>query len=232
MATREERDLYSCLGRGIYSVTEAAGYTRLHASRVYSWIAPQDKKGEASFLRAEHRTSDSSRLLSFLDLVDVLVAGQFRLHGVSLQVIRSAYAALKREFGTEHPFCRRELYTDGRNIFIRVAGDLRDAPLSDALSKQNFFSTFLLPYLNQIEYDHENLLAERWNIAEGVLIDPKLSFGQPVVKTTGTSTFVLANNYFANDRNAGLVADLFNVSPADVQNAVAFEERFGTRKAA
>ena len=78
-------------------------------------------------------------------------------------------------------------------------------------------------WLKHLDYDASTKLASRWNIAEGVVVDPRISFGKPVIRSTGVTTFVLANQYKANRKNSGLVADLYDVSEEDVLNAVRFE---------
>jgi uncharacterized protein (DUF433 family) len=99
----------------------------------------------------------------------------------------------------------------------------------DVISKQHFFTQMCL---GQIKYNKDSKLAEAWHIREGVLIDPKVAFGHPVIERTGVTTFVLANQYAANQENAALVADLYGVGESDVLNAVRFEEAIRRRAAA
>jgi uncharacterized protein (DUF433 family) len=86
--------------------------------------------------------------------------------------------------------------------------------------------------LSHVVYGSATRLAEEWNIAKGVIIRPDVGFGKPVVKGTGVTTFVVANQYRANARNASLVAGLFNIKVADVQNAVQFESGLKRQQAA
>lgn len=90
----------------------------------------------------------------------------------------------------------------------------------------------LKPYLKQIEYSADTLTAARWNIASGVVIDPAQAFGKPIISAEGRTTFVLSQAYWANDKNAGLVADLFDVSIDSVRRAVEFEDQYSIGRAA
>ena len=80
-----------------------------------------------------------------------------------------------------------------------------------------------LPFLKQIDYERLTALARRWHIAPGVVVDPAVCFGKPVVEEVGIPTAVLAAAYHANDRDADAVAAWYDVSPEHVRAASAFE---------
>lgn len=107
-----------------------------------------------------------------------------------------------------------------------------DRHLEEVLTGQQAMPEILKPYLQQIEYAHDSLMAVRWNIAPGVVIDPARAFGKPIIASEGITTFVLAHSYWANGENADLVADLFDVSPEAVRQAVRFERQYSVRHAA
>ena len=126
---------------------------------------------------------------SFLDLVDSFVVGRFRRAGVKMGVVRAAYSQLKEDLGTSHPFAHSSLYTDGKTIIVQTAEKIRNELFYDAVSKQQFFDE-LAGGLERIDYRPDTGLAARWRVADGVLIDPELNFGKPVVAQTGTSTSI------------------------------------------
>lgn len=230
-ASVETINVCRAVGQGIYSVPEASRYTQLHPQRIRAWLRRAESETAARFLNPEFPRGDTY-LLSFLDLIDVLVAGQFRKHGVSMPVVRDAYAILAQELRTSHPFCHGRLCSDGRDIFLFAAREIDDPTLSSVMTGQHVFPRILDDYLRFVDYDETTELAERWRISRGVVIDPDIGFGKPVVESTGTTTYILANAFAANDEEAGLVADLFAVSPNDVMNAVAFERRIREPRAA
>lgn len=90
----------------------------------------------------------------------------------------------------------------------------------------------LSPYLKQIEYANDTQTAIRWNIADGIVLDPTRSFGKPIVASEGTTTYVLAQSYLANNQDQNLVADLFDVTPDAVLRAVDFERELLDERAA
>jgi len=213
------------LGNGVYSFREAARLVGLNPSRVRAWF-----RGAAGASTPVMRTDYAQLarpggLISFLDLVDTLVVGRLRQAGVPLQYLRKAHTALLAEFEVRHPFCRKNLLTDGKRVFIHVANLLGEEHLKELLSGQYAFPRILLGVLKKIDYDSTSLLARRWNVARGVVIDPRRHFGKPIVESVGIPTTVLAAAYLANDRDASVVADWYGVSEGDVSTGVAFEEQ-------
>lgn len=219
------------LGRGLYRLSDVARYTRLAEPRVRSWFTTRADRKIGPVFNADYPRDDGAHVVSFLDMMDAWIAGQLRDEGVAMRTIRAAHVALQADLGTEHPFAHSSIYTDGRRVFTDAAQVVNDPTLTEAVSHQAYFNR-VRKYLKLIEYEPQSNLAARWNIAEGVLIDPGISFGQPVVLGKGVTTYVVASSYWANDGNDGLVARLFSITKKDVDDAVGFEERYGHRRAA
>jgi uncharacterized protein (DUF433 family) len=162
----------------------------------------------------------------------VFVAGQLRGHGVTLQTIHRVYKRLQVDWGTAHPFCRRELLSDGKTVFMRYWDAKGEERLAEALSEQGVFPQVILPFLRHIDYDQVTDLAQRWHIAEGVVVDPGICFGKPVVQEVGIPTAILAAAYHANDEDLDAVAEWYNIPPRCVEAAVAFENGLAAGRAA
>lgn len=215
------------IGTGTYGLNEAARLTQVHSNTARNWFIGAPSMGRNALFRGDDlRVVNSNRAVSFLDLIDLLVVGRFRAVGVKLQTIRKVYARLIDDLDSSHPFSMRELLTDGRTIFMRTLDHVGDSQLREVISSQHVMPEVLDPYLQKIEYSRETRLAARWHIADGIVIDPDRSFGKPVVASEGTSTYVLAQAYWVNDKDEDLVADLFDTSPQAVLQAVAFEGEY------
>lgn len=214
-------------GQGVYTFTEAARLTALKPARIREWFrgrAPGDVRRPV--FRSDYEPVDGDHAISFLDLVDVYVAGQLRDHGVSLQTLRRVHCKMAEDLQTPHPFCRKEVLTDGKAVFLRGLDSDGQEELTEVLTRQGVFPQILLPFLKRIDYEKVKFLAERWRIADQVIVDPAICFGQPIVEGLGLPTTILAAAYRANDRNAQLVADWYNVQPEHVLAAVQFEKSF------
>src|SRR5262249_32279163 len=154
------------------------------------------------------RTNGKSSI-SFLDLVDVFVAGQLRTHGVSLQTLRKVYSKLAKDFDTQHPFSRKELLSDGKVVFTRELNSKGQEEIQEALTNQLVFTEIILQFLRRVDYDEVTSLALRWHIADQIVLDPEICFGTPVVEKTGIPTYILSSAYHANEKNEQLVANWY-----------------------
>ncbi len=205
------------LGAGIYRMADVARYTRIHHSTVRSWFLTRN------LLHAEYVRVNGEMSVSFHDLIDAMVASCFRSHGVTMKVVRRAYKKLESTLQTRHPFCHQGLYTDGKAIIVDVAKTIRETVLQDAISNQHLFDNIKC-HLHDVSYSSRTKLAERWNISPGVVIDPAIAVGLPVVDGTGVTTYVVRNAYHANGQDRAFVAHLYGLTAKQVDNAVRFED--------
>ena len=167
---------------------------------------------------------EGDRAISFLDLIELFVAGQLRVHGVALQTLRKVHKRLESDLRTKHPFCRREILSDGRRVFILGLDELGREEMIDVLSRQRVFVSVLEPFLKRIDYDCATLMARKWSIADKILVDPANCLGKPIVEEIGIRTAILAGAYEANGRDPDVVADWYGVLPSHVMAAVEFEK--------
>jgi len=214
------------LGKGVYDLTEAAKLTGLRRARVKEWFQGRDARpGAGSVFRSDYDAINGDLAISFLDLVELFIAGQLREHGVSLQCIRRIHSRLKAQWKTKHPFSRREIRSDGKRLFACELDEHERGEVYDVHTRQTVFDTVLLPFLKKINYDQATHLARKWSIAPHVVVDPAIGFGKPVIEAAGITTRVLAAAYRANDRDAALVARWYDVEEKHVLAAVEFEDR-------
>lgn len=213
---------FQIVGKGIYSLAEVARYTGVPVSTARSWFFPRGASD--GLLRSDHPRFGEHAVLSFLDMVDVLVVSKLRDTGVKMSMVREVYRELQKQFDTRHPFAHRTLRTDGKEIFIEISSTHKMKALVNALTQQRYFETIIEPFLKDLDYGHVSRLAERWRIAAGVMIDPAISLGKPTVERHNITTVALAAAFKANGRDAGFVADLYRLEPSEVMAAVKFEE--------
>jgi uncharacterized protein (DUF433 family) len=149
--------------------------------------------------------------------------------GVSLQEIRHAANLARGAFRTEHPFASRPIFTDGRRVFAGFARSVNAGDLIE-LSEKNVLQVIaggvLEPFLEEIEFDKDSALAKRWwplGRRIPVLLDPRISFGAPVIEGTRIRTLVLAG--MSAKTSPEETAKTYQLSREQVQAAVRFEEQ-------
>lgn len=214
-------ELENAAGVGIYTIPEAARFTKLSPQRIRRWFGAE---GRTKTFSPEFVSPDGKKALSFLDLIDVGIAGQLRAKGVQMPVLRRAYVNLQKKFGTTHAFCYRNVWTDGRTVFLREMAESGDDKLVDMEQRQHVLTRVIEPFLEGVEYDSRNNIASRWNIQKGLVIDPSLNFGAPTVAESGHSAYLIASLVKSNNGDIQKVADWYGVSLDSIRRAVSFEE--------
>jgi uncharacterized protein (DUF433 family) len=210
-------------GKGVYAVSEAASLTKLPASRIREWFSVRNSDARPAVFSSDYPRIERGISISFLDLIDVFVAGQLRTFGVSMQTVRRVYQQLQHDLRANHAFCRKELLTDGKSIFTRGLDTQGREEIVDALTRQRVFPRIIRPFLKRITYHSSTNLATRWQISKTVVVDPTICFGQPIVEAAGIPASILAAAYQSNQQDAFSVAEWYGVAPHHVLAAVEFE---------
>ena len=205
------------LGAGLYSLSELSGYLTSRGlpaspSKVLRWI-------QGGLAVSGHQRGAPT--YSFHDLVSLLVVGWLRSRGVSLSAIRSAEAYLREAQGFERPFALEEIYTDGVNVLYRASPAIAEQLTAANRRGQEVMTRALGKTLRGMGYTRG--LAAFWDIRPHVRLDPCIQFGAPCLAGTRIPTAQLSALSKAGE-NADVLADLFDVSPGWVKEALDLEE--------
>jgi len=163
--------------------------------------------------------------LSYLQLVEVAFVASFRQRGVPLQRIRKAREYVAKVFQAEFPFAQYQFKTEGVHVLMNAASvdpDFSELIAADEAG-QMAWERVLLERFEQFDYEED--LAVTWHPrGRGVpiLIDPRISFGAPVLERTGIPTWVLKGRFDAGETFAEIEAD-FGVTGPDIRHALEFE---------
>jgi uncharacterized protein (DUF433 family) len=223
------------IGIGLYSFPEASRLSKVKSQTIRRWV-----HGYRYFRNNETRISspvwesDAPEIeghdgISFFDLIEVRFVAAFRSFGVAWPEIRRAANEARDLFNTRHPFANEHFATDGRYIFLEMAKEPGHEATSRLLQlgrSQYAFDRVIRPSLRGVEYVEE--MAARWYPLypkKQVILDPKRSFGQPIVEKEGVPTDVLAKSALV-EGSAKRAASIFDVSASAVEAAVLFEEQF------
>lgn len=224
-----EHDL---LGIGLYTSDEAAKLLAVHPSTLRRWLVgysyplKDQTRGRQPAVVASGRPRGELKVVTFLDLAELLVIKGFRRHGVPLQQVRVAAEEGNRIFGTSHPLAALRVVTDGRHIFADVQSHLGFREMVSLTDRgQYVFVDAVEAYLRDLDFDLETGMANKWwprGRADLVLVDPRVGFGTPHIVEAAVPTSAVYELVQAGDDLVS-VADWFGLTSSQVEAAVAFE---------
>jgi uncharacterized protein (DUF433 family) len=157
---------------------------------------------------------------SFGDLISLFVVRELVRKGVAPHTIHEAEIWLRRKWRTERPFMSGEIQTDGRGIFVDddlIAGQIESADLHG----QQVLRELVRERLTKVGY-HEGVAAY-WTPVDGVLVDPRVQFGEPVLSGTRLTTSLISAA--ARELGAARTASRYRIAADDVERALRFEQQ-------
>jgi len=226
-----DRSTTPLLGRGIYTVPEAARLGRIPPASIRRWLRGYyfTKDGAKVFsekvIRGELPIIDDTLALSFLDLLEARCLHAFRARGVGWRTLREAHGKAREAMDTDHPFSTGQFKTVGRRVMRDFATENGDPMLLDIVRQQPAFREFLRPYLRGLDFLPGAQFPARWFPLDGtkrVVIDPARAFGHPIVSERGVLTSILARAYAA-EGSYDKVARWYEVDVRSVKDAVEYE---------
>lgn len=172
---------------------------------------------------------------TFLDLMELRIVNAFHISGVSWQrICKTAEYACQR-FETDFPFSHRRFQTDGREIFDLTSDQIEQVSRDGQLAFAQIIGSSLFEPMDYMDDTPVRWYpAEEWglkSVGRSVMVDPKRSFGSPVVGERFIPTNTLHLNFEAEGQNASLVARNYEISEETVWSAVYFEEELARRTA-
>lgn len=168
---------------------------------------------------------DDRLALGFLDLIEVRFVDAFLEAGVTWRTLRDVRAKAQAIYRTEHPFCTRMFVTDGRCIF-EDRGNNRKQGMTDLAAGQRVFPAVIRPFLKELQFAKDAGTLESWwpsGKKRFVVLDPTLSFGQPIIAVGNVPTEVLFNAVKAG-QSPKEVARWYEVPLRSVKDAAEFEQ--------
>jgi uncharacterized protein (DUF433 family) len=225
------------LGVGIYTVQEAARLSGVSSGRIRRWMRGykfpvKAAKGERAFAESPavwhpDFQSDDFLALSFRDLMEVRFVDYFLDCGVRWRVLRASANMAAEIVGSTHPFSTKKFKTDGRRIYAALQERRADKKFLEVISGQ-----FNMPEVLEARLYRGLVFASeehvgRWYPMEPnrrIVIDPALSFGQPVVNPECVPVSVLVRAVNA-EKSIARAAKWYGVQLRSVGAAVSYYNR-------
>lgn len=214
------------IGRGVYNVSDAARLVGTDTGKLRRWVF--GGRGQRAVIDNDYAPINGVEALSFNDLIEARFVSAFRSQGVSLQHLRQVSSKARAELSSKHPFADGRFVTDGRRIILEEVDEAGRRQLTDYVSEQRAFEEFIRSLiLPGVVFDASNFAA-RWfpdSETPDVCVDPRRTFGRPMLFRTGTPTDIVAKALRVADDDVGQIASAYDLHPREVHQAALFELR-------
>lgn len=218
-----------------YTASEAASILGLPVATLKAWCFGQGYQPSSGNRRTVHpviRPADSkARLLSFTNLCELHVLSAIRrTHRIPLPKIRNSVAWLSTKIGSERPLIDYQFKTNGLDLFVEHASRLFNASRQGQEAIRGDFELAL----ERIERNESGAPIRLFpfsrssnsssNQPRTVVIDPRLSFGRPVLARVAVPTEIINDRFNAGDSLAEMAED-YGVGKEEIEEALRFEQR-------
>lgn len=218
-----------------YHVSEAARILNLPVATVTSWCFGQSYRtsaGERKFFKPVVRPADlRGRLLSFANLCELHVLAVIRRrHKISLPKVRSSVEYLRKKLNAQRPLINQQFHTNGVDLFVEHALQLLNVSRDGQEAMRGDFEQALA----RIERDNQGAPVRLFPYSrtttsggiqpKSIVIDPRLSFGRPVLVKAAIPTEIIVDRFRAGDTLKEMAQD-YGVDEKEIEEALRFEQR-------
>ena len=154
-----------------------------------------------------------------------MLAAIRRQYSIPLPKVRKALDYLRRTFKTSRPLSDEQFATDGVNLFVERFGKL----IGVSEEGQIHLREVILDSLKYVRFDPKGIAsilvlfpAHGVSAKGDIVIDPRLSFGRPVLDGVGVRTSVLVERFRAGESIEQLARE-YSAAPEAIQNAIRCE---------
>lgn len=207
-----------------YSLPEAAALVGCPVSTLRSWVLgrtyPKRNGGTGRSPAIIKPATLNASLISFTNVVEAhVLAGLRRRYELKLDSIRTAVRYVREKLGTSHPLAHEQFKTDGVHLFVERFGRLINATKEGQTAIREVLDT----YLERIDYRDGRAVRFFPLLREAaprvIVVDPRRSFGRPVIAGTSIPITAIRERFDAGD-NVELLAEDYEVPSDQIQEAL------------
>ena len=228
MKSREKGTIFD---QPAYAPSEAARILGLPVATLRAWSFGQASGGGRRFQPVIEPADKAAKLLSFANLCELHVLSAIRRnHRISLPNVRASLDYVQEQLGSSSPLLDRDFKTNGIDLFVRHASKLLNVSQKGQQALRGEFEMALA----RIERDKQGTPIRLFPFSRTstaavdqprtVVIDPRLSFGRPVISKVAVPTGIIFDRFRAGDSLAEMAGD-YGVAEAEIEEALRFEQR-------
>lgn len=213
-----------------YPFVEAAHYLQIPLTTLRAWCLGQP--GFQPVIRLDGKRSEG---LSFLNMIEAHVLSAIRReHQIPLPKVREAVRFVSKHLKMDRPLAQAQFATHGVELFVEEL----DRIVNVSREGQVEMADLIRVHLQRIDRDPQGLPIRLYPFTrkhankeaiKSVVMDPRVSFGRPVLIGTAVPTTVLADRFKAGDTLTDLARD-YGSQPQTIEEAIRCE--FDRRQAA
>ena len=213
-----------------YSVREAARISGVSTRTLRRWFVGENGSSHAGgpVFHSKRPDSETPLSLSFVELIEVVIAAEFRSRRIKIERIRSGRDFMQRAWGIEYPFAYVELDSAGGEILHHFDEQDPEAP---ALAVSTDGMQWTLPGLvrkRAQEFVHleDDGFAVRWyplgrNVP--IMVDPRFAAGRPAVADRGVTVDIIRRRSQNAGQSIREIAHDLSVTERAVEAALSFD---------
>lgn len=216
-----------------YPASEVSRILNLPSATVKAWAFGYNYNAGQNRFQPVITPADSiRRLLSFANLCELHVITAIRRHHkVSLFKVRDSIDYLRRELGySKHPLIDNQPQTNNIDLFVEHASQLLNISRDGQIAMRGDFEQALARIerdskgspIRLFPYSRTSISAI--NQPKAVVIDPRVSFGRPILTSAAIPTEIIADRFLAGDSPAEMAKD-YRVEEKEIEEAIRFEQR-------
>lgn len=226
------RDNISIFDTPAYSASEVTRILNLPSATVKAWAFGYNyNAGQNRFQPVIIPADQKRRILSFANLCELHILSAIRRHHkVSLAKVRDSIEYLHRLGSSQHPLLDNSLQTNNIDLFVEHASQLLNISRDGQIAMRGDFEEALA----RIERDNNGspirlFPYSRTSISavdqpKAVVIDPRVSFGRPMLTSAAIPTEIIADRFLAGDSPTEMAKD-YRVDEKEIEEAIRFEQR-------
>jgi uncharacterized protein (DUF433 family) len=208
----------------LYGSRDASRYLKIAHATLRSWFAGTNR---GQFQRVLTPAATGPIRLSFNNLAEAYVLWSLRtVHEVRLSTIRQAIAEAEQELGISHLLRRRDLKAHAGTLLIGKF----DQYLRLGASGQFAMKRMLDAALRRFEWEDPEFPSKLFPVFSNglelpdkvIVINPRRSFGSPILVSKGISTSVITMRYNARESIKAIAKD-YDVSEEEITAAIVYE---------
>lgn len=214
-----------------YAPSEAARILGLPVATLRAWSFGQASGGGRLFHPVIKPADKTDKLLSFANLCELHVLSAIRRnHKISLPKVRASLDYVQKKLGSDRPLLDRDFKTNGIDLFVRHASKLLNVSQEGQQALRGEFEIALA----RIDRDKSGTPIRLFPFSRTsttaidqprtVVVDPRLSFGRPVISKAAVPTGIIVDRFRAGDSIPEMAGD-YGVAEADIEEALRFEQR-------